>query len=83
MTEPYAGMQVHGTADDNVHLAHSMHISRALIDQGIMFKQMVGGPGMLHITVVWGISDIFGEQSRPGATAHLRSRVLLTCVLIN
>ena len=35
------GLQVHGTADDNVHLAHSMHISRALIENGIMFKQMV------------------------------------------
>ena len=32
---------VHGTADDNVHLTHSMCISRALIDYGILFKQMV------------------------------------------
>ena len=34
--------KVHGTADDNVHLTHSMHISKTLIDNGIMFKQMVG-----------------------------------------
>ena len=33
--------KVHGTADDNVHLAHSMHISKTLIENGIMFKQMV------------------------------------------
>ena len=34
-------IKVHGTADDNVHLAHSMHISKTLIENGIMFKQMV------------------------------------------
>jgi len=32
---------VHGTADDNVHLTHSMFISRALVDHGILFKQMI------------------------------------------
>lgn len=32
---------VHGSADDNVHLTHSMCISRALIDYGILFKQMI------------------------------------------
>ena len=32
---------VHGTADDNVHMVHSMLLSRVLIEHGILFRQMV------------------------------------------
>ena len=46
-------MKVHGTADDNVHLAHSMHISKTLIENGIMFKQMVRIVTTIIIIVVF------------------------------
>lgn len=33
---------VHGTADDNVHYRHSMMLAKALVDEGVLFQQMVG-----------------------------------------
>ena len=36
-------MLVHGTADDNVHYHHSMMLAKALVDEGVLFQQMVGG----------------------------------------
>lgn len=32
---------VHGTADHTVHYHHSMLLSKALTDEGILFRQMV------------------------------------------
>ena len=32
---------VHGTGDDNVHFHHSMMLSHSLIEEGVLFKQMV------------------------------------------
>ena len=33
---------VHGTADDNVHYHHSMMLAKALVDEDVLFQQMVG-----------------------------------------
>ena len=32
---------VHGSRDDNVHLQHSMTLSKALVKEGVAFKQQV------------------------------------------
>ena len=32
---------VHGSRDDNVHLQHSMTLSKALVKEGVTFKQQV------------------------------------------
>ena len=32
---------LHGTSDDNVHFHHSMMLSHSLIEEGVLFKQMV------------------------------------------
>jgi hypothetical protein len=32
---------VHGTADDNVHMQHSMVLAKELVKEGVLFKQQV------------------------------------------
>lgn len=32
---------VHGTADDDVHMQHSMMLAKALIANGILYKQQI------------------------------------------
>ena len=49
---------MHGTADDNVHVAHSMHISKTLIENGIMFKQMVRIVNTVTIIIVVVVVDV-------------------------
>lgn len=34
-------MVVHGTADDNVHVQHTMMLSKALVRSGVIFRQQV------------------------------------------
>ena len=54
--------KVHGTADDNVHLAHSMHISKTLIENGIMFKQMVRIiTTVINIVIIVVVVDLMEE----------------------
>lgn len=38
---------IHGTADDNVHYHHSMMLAKSLVDEGVLFQQMVGGSQVL------------------------------------
>ena len=49
---------VHGTADDNVHLKHSLLLSRALIEHGILFKQMVSYVIKISQNKIFFISDL-------------------------
>ena len=32
---------IHGTADENVHLQHSMMLAKSLVRNGVLFKQQV------------------------------------------
>ena len=34
-------MLIHGTKDDNVHIQHSMKLSRELVENDIVFRQQV------------------------------------------
>ena len=34
-------MLIHGTQDDNVHIEHSMTLSRVLVENDIIFRQQV------------------------------------------
>lgn len=38
---------VHGTADDNVHMQHSMVLAKELVKEGVLFKQQVNVQGRI------------------------------------
>lgn len=50
---------IHGTADDNVHIHHSMALAKALIAKKILFRQQVSTSHILKIQTAVFFSEKF------------------------
>ena len=70
------GVQViHGTGDDNVHIQHTMALSRQMVDSNVVFRQQIY-PDQVANTCIITLNCIIGwysaqDHALAGVTRHL------------